>query len=81
MVTGVGSLTAPFGAPLEPAVGLPLNPGSDLMLRVTFTPTKKGTFITRLKLTWRDVNGGHTLILMLTGTGMRRIAGEHVPED
>ncbi len=69
-VTGVGVLRAPFAAPLKPAVGLSFNPSDDLLLPVTFTPTKKGTFTARYKLLWRDVTGKHTLVVTLSGTGV-----------
>jgi hypothetical protein len=69
-VTGVGNLSAPFAAPLKPAAGLPFNADSDLLLPVTFTPTKKGTFTTQYTLRWRDVTGRHTLIVTLTGTAV-----------
>ncbi len=46
---------------------MPFNPDSDLLLPVTFTPTKKGMFTTRYKIIWRDVNGRHTLTVTLTG--------------
>jgi hypothetical protein len=69
-LNGVGSVTGPFAAPLKPAVGLPFNPSGDLLLPVTFTPTKKGTFTTKYKLHWRDVTGRHTVIVTITGTGV-----------
>jgi hypothetical protein len=69
-LTGVGVLTAPFAAPLKPAMGLSFNPDDDLLLPVTFTPTKKGTFTTQYKLHWRDVTGRHTLVVTVTGTGI-----------
>jgi Abnormal spindle-like microcephaly-assoc'd, ASPM-SPD-2-Hydin len=69
-LSGVGVLTGPFAAPLKPALGLSFNPSDDLLLPVTFTPTKKGTFTTEYKLHWRDVTGRHTLIVTVTGTGV-----------
>jgi hypothetical protein len=77
LVTGVASLQAPFGTQLKIAAGLPFNPGADLLLPVTFAPTKRGTFRTQLTVTWRDVNGSHTLIVTMTGTAVRR----HQPEE
>ena len=68
-VNGVSNLSAPFAAPLKPDVGLPFNSDSDLLLPVTFTPTAKGNFSTQYKLQWRDVNGSHTVIVTITGTG------------
>jgi hypothetical protein len=68
LVDGVANLTGPFAAPLKPDVGLPFNPDGDLLLPVTFTPTKKGKFTTHYKLRWRDVTGQHTLTVTITGT-------------
>jgi hypothetical protein len=69
-VNGVGSVNGPFAAPLKPAVGLPFNPDGDLLLPVTFTPTKKGTFSTKYRLHWSDVTGTHMVIVTLTGTAV-----------
>jgi Abnormal spindle-like microcephaly-assoc'd, ASPM-SPD-2-Hydin/PQQ-like domain len=69
-LTGVGNPAAPFAAPLKPRVGLPFNPDGDLLLPVTFAPTKKGKFTTQYQLHWRDLAGRHTLIVTLTGTGV-----------
>jgi hypothetical protein len=49
---------------------MPFNPDSDMAVPVTFTPTKKGTFSTHYQLTWTDVNGTHTLTVILTGTAV-----------
>jgi len=80
-VTGVASLRVPFAAPLKATAGLPVSPGSDLLLPVTFAPTKKGTFTTRYVLHWSDVNGRQTLILTIIGTAVRRAEHEDTPED
>jgi hypothetical protein len=64
------AVAAPFGTPLKPTAGLPFNPDSDMLLPVTFTPAKKGTFTTHYKIMWRDVNGTHTLTVTLTGTAV-----------
>jgi hypothetical protein len=70
LVQRTSAVEAPFGTPLKPAVGMPFNPDSDLLLPVTFTPTKKGMFTTQYKVMWRDVNGRHTLTVTLTGTAV-----------
>jgi hypothetical protein len=75
-VTGVARLRAPFAAPLKAAAGLPLSPGSDLLLPVIFAPNRKGTFTTQYMLHWSDVNGMHTLIVTITGTAVRRAEHE-----
>jgi hypothetical protein len=67
-LTGIGRINGPFAAPLKPAVGLPFNPDGDMLLPVTFTPTKKGSFASRYTLHWRDVTGAHTLTVTVTGT-------------
>jgi hypothetical protein len=64
------SLTAPFAAPIKPTSGLPFNSDSDLQIPVTFTPTHTGTFSATYRLRWRDVNGRHTLVVTITGTGV-----------
>jgi hypothetical protein len=69
-LNGVGSLRAPFTAPLKPDAGLPFNPDADLQLPVTFSPTRTGTFSAHYQLRWRDVTGRHTLTVTITGTGV-----------
>jgi len=78
--TGVGSLAAPFAAPLKISAGLPINPGSHLLLPVTFTPTRLGRFTARYVIQWADVTGAHTLIVIIAGTAVRR-EHEDKPED
>jgi outer membrane protein assembly factor BamB len=69
-VKGTSAVPTPFAAPLKPQSGMPFNPDSDMAVPVTFTPTKKGTFSTHYQLTWTDVNGTHTLTVILTGTAV-----------
>jgi hypothetical protein len=61
---------APFGEPLQVADGLPVNGGYDLMLPVTFHPTKAGAFSGTYTLRWTDEFGEHTLAVPITGTGV-----------
>ena len=70
-VTSVAPLHAPFRAPYTVARGLPVNPGEDLRIPVTFTPTRSGTFTSVYRLTWTDRFGAHTLDVSLTGAGAR----------
>jgi hypothetical protein len=70
-VTSVAPLHAPFRAPYTVARGLPVNPGEDLRIPVTFTPARNGTFIGVYQLTWTDRFGPHTVDVSLTGTGAR----------
>jgi hypothetical protein len=60
----------PFGAPLRATVGLPVNQGYDLVLPVTFHPTKAGAFSGIYKVTWTDEFGQHSLNVPITGTGV-----------
>jgi hypothetical protein len=60
----------PFGAPLRAATGLPLNQDYDLVLPVTFHPTKAGAFHGTYKVTWTDQFGQHSLDVPITGTGV-----------
>jgi hypothetical protein len=41
-----------------------------MAIPVTFTPTRKGPFTTRYRLTWTDPTGSHTLTVILTGAGI-----------
>jgi hypothetical protein len=59
----------PFGAPLRVSNGLPVNEGYDLVLPVTFHPTKAGAYHGTYKVTWTDRFGTHTLNVPITGTG------------
>jgi HYDIN/CFA65/VesB-like, Ig-like domain len=66
-VQAVAPVASPFKATLAPPAQMPFNPGADLMVPVTFTPTKKGTFSTKYVLHWTDVNGSHSITVTLTG--------------
>ena len=60
----------PFGAPLQVTNGLPVNGGYDLVLPVTFRPSKAGAFSSTYTLRWTDEFGAHTLAVPITGTGV-----------
>lgn len=62
-------MEAPFGTPLKPPARMSFNPDDDMILPVTFTPTKKGMFTMHYTVTWTDVNGKHTLTVLITGVG------------
>ncbi|HSR84947.1 MAG TPA: PQQ-binding-like beta-propeller repeat protein [Streptosporangiaceae bacterium] len=67
---------------LVPNIGvLHINPGSDLLLPVTFKPTKTGTFTGQCLVQRRDVNGAHSLMVTLTGTAIRRGERERAEPD
>jgi hypothetical protein len=67
VIQRTSAVAAPFGTPLKPPARMSFNPDDDMVLPVTFTPTKKGMFTTHYKITWRDVNGEHTLTVTITG--------------
>jgi hypothetical protein len=68
----------PFGAPDLVASGLPVNPGYDVQIPVTFAPSSVGKVSDSYKLTWTDVNGSHQVSVGLAGTGVTP-AGVGVP--
>jgi hypothetical protein len=69
-IQGAAPMATPFAATLQPNPQMPFNPNSDLAIPVTFTPTSKGSFSTPYTLTWKDVNGTHTVSVTLTGTAV-----------
>jgi Abnormal spindle-like microcephaly-assoc'd, ASPM-SPD-2-Hydin len=69
-IQGAAPVATPFAATLSPNPQMPFNAESDLAIPVTFKPTKKGTFSSKYKLTWKDVNGTHTVSVTLTGTAV-----------
>jgi len=68
----------PFGAPDPIASGLPVNPGYDVEIPVTFDPVSVGAVSDSYQLTWTDANGSHTLSVPVSGTGTAA-AGVAVP--
>ncbi len=70
-VAGTAPLPAPFGEPLRAAVNLPVGPGYDLRLPVSFTPARPGRFTARYRLSWTDLHGRHALVVAVTGTAGR----------
>jgi hypothetical protein len=69
-IQGAAPVSGPFAATLSPNPQMPFNADSDLAIPVTFTPKQKGSFSTPYKLTWKDVNGTHTVTVTLTGTAV-----------
>jgi hypothetical protein len=69
-VQGAAPVASPFKATLAPPAQMPFNPGADLTVPVTFTPTTKGAFSTKYVLHWTDVNGSHATTVTLTGTAV-----------
>jgi Bacterial lectin/Abnormal spindle-like microcephaly-assoc'd, ASPM-SPD-2-Hydin/Cep192 domain 4/PQQ-like domain len=66
---------APFGTPAQVATGLPVNPGYDLQIPVTFTPSSAGQVSWTYQLGWTDAQGTHTLSVPVTGTGTAAATG------
>lgn len=69
----------PFGAPQPVSAGLPVNPGYDLELPVTFSPTSVGGVARTYQLTWTDAGGTHTVSVPVSGTGVAPASGIAVP--
>ena len=60
----------PFGEPLRVENRLPVNPEADLVLPVTFRPTKAGVFKAVYIVSWTDPTGVHTIKVPISGTGV-----------
>ena len=69
-VTSIAPLASPFGAVYRVPAGLPLSPGNDLQIPVTFVPVRAGTITGRYQLTWTDLLGTHTVRVRIRGTGV-----------
>ncbi|HEY2316634.1 MAG TPA: choice-of-anchor D domain-containing protein [Streptosporangiaceae bacterium] len=67
----------PFGTQAQVPVGLPVNPGYQIRMPVTFTPSSTGRVSTRYQVRWRDAAGRHTLTVPVIGTGVAAISGHH----
>ena len=88
-ITNTGNLTAtvkstsiptvPFGAPDPVAAGLPVNPGYDLKIPITFSPTSPGQVTSAYALTWTDAQGTHTVTVQVSGIGVTPASGIAVP--
>ena len=78
-VTSAGPPAVPFGAPDPVTAGLPVNPGYDLEVPVTFTPASVGAVSGSYRLSWTDAAGAHSLTVPVTGTGTAPAAGIAVP--
>jgi outer membrane protein assembly factor BamB len=69
----------PFGAPDPVASGLPLGPGYDLQVPISFTPPGIGAVAGSYQLSWKDAAGPHTLTVPVTGTGAPPASGISLP--
>jgi hypothetical protein len=65
------ALTGPFRITAKVAQGLPVNPGYDLSIPVTFTPPGTGYSIGRYTFSWTDRYGPHSLTIPISGRGVR----------
>ncbi|MGD0373701.1 MAG: choice-of-anchor D domain-containing protein [Streptosporangiaceae bacterium] len=61
---------SPFAASYRIPRGLPLSPGNELRIPVTFTPARAGATTGSYQLSWTDLLGTHTLRVRLSGTGV-----------
>jgi hypothetical protein len=78
-VTGTVPPRVPFGAPQPVASGLPVSPGNDVEIPITFTPASLGAVTDSYQLTWSDSQGSHSLSIPISGTGAAPSAGSAVP--
>jgi len=78
VITAANPPSIPFGAPEAVSSGLPLNPGYDVEIPLTFDPVSVGAAADTYQLTWTDANGSHMLSVPVTGTGTPT-AGVAVP--
>ena len=75
-ITSASTLPAPFGAPEQVAAGLPVNPGYDLKIPLTFSPASTGSVATSYRIAWTDARGRHSLTVPVTGAGAAPAAGQ-----
>ncbi len=75
IITGTTAPPVPFGAPDQVAAGLPVNPGYDLEIPLTFSPSSTGPVAASYRITWTDALGSHALTVPVTGTGTAASAG------
>jgi hypothetical protein len=68
-VAGTSRLVKPFASVFRVDRGLPVNPGTDLDLQLTFRPSRPGPVAGTYQFTWTDRLGRHTITVHLTGTG------------
>jgi len=69
-VTVTSPLSSPFAAVYRVPAGLPLSPGNELTIPVTFAPARAGAVAGVYKLTWTDLLGTHTVRVRIRGTGV-----------
>jgi hypothetical protein len=79
VVTATSGPAAPFGAQARAAPGLPISPGYQLKLPVTFTPASTGEVTQHYVMRWKDVAGSHAITVSVAGAGIAPAAGLAVP--
>jgi hypothetical protein len=79
IIKGARPPTVPFGAPDPVNAGLPVNPGYDLEVPITFAPASVGSVTGSYQLSWTDAAGSHQLTVPVTGTGTAPASGIAVP--
>ena len=70
LVSGGATQGARFRARFSIAKNLPVPSREDLTIPIIFMPHKVGPFHGLHKLTWRDFQGGHSLEVPISGTGV-----------
>jgi Abnormal spindle-like microcephaly-assoc'd, ASPM-SPD-2-Hydin len=70
LIQRTGTNGGAFGAPLKATRGLELSGDNNLVLPVSFHPTKAGPYSGIYKVTWTDAFGTHSLNVPITGTGV-----------
>jgi hypothetical protein len=78
-ITSASVPAVPFGNPSPVAQNLPLNPGYDLVIPLTYTPTSIGASSGSYRIRWTDATGSHALRVPVTGTGVAPASGIAVP--
>lgn len=78
-ITTTAAPPVPFGHPSPVPADLPLNPGYDIEVPVTFTPPGAGAVSGSYGFTWTDVAGTHSLSVPVTATGVAPASGIAVP--
>ena len=69
-ISGVSEPGDPFGTQVGMVKGLPVIPGYQLRVPVTFTPTSTGAVSADYVVRWHDAAGAHSLTVRLSGTGV-----------
>lgn len=77
-ITAADQPRIPFAAQADVATGLPVNPGDDIEVPVTFTPTSTGPATGSYTLRWHDAGGSHAMTVKMTGYGASPTSGRAI---